>query len=117
MNDLIEKKLKDHAKHTELPQGFDQRFYQKLNQIKEVKNPTIKKDTLWETLFSYFAPLGMAGTLGAFIVFWSLTGPAALDWEGRAQVLNNLQNNEIQELSTLSDSDWDQLLDAAEGSI
>ena len=126
MKDRLGQMIKEDMNQTKLPEGFDQRFMQKLESLKESKKegqklessrPMKVSPSLWETLLSYLAPVGLAGSMATLIIFWSLSGQSNFDLEGRGEILSNLQTQEIQDLSTLSDSEWDQLLDAAEGAI
>ena len=81
-------------------------------QAKKENSPSLLKG-----LLDLFAPIGVFSALASLVVLITLHSSGTLDWEARSEVLSNLQNEEIQELSTLSDGQWDQLFDAAEGVI
>ncbi len=109
------KQIKDKLDLDDLPTGFDQRFFNKLEASKKEDLKPIKEyPTIGQRLMCYFAPMGLATGLGVFIILWTTTTQSTIDLEARTKILNNLQTEEVAELSTLSEKEWDQLLSAAD---
>lgn len=114
---------KDHSKDgledINLPQGFDQRFFKKLDIVKKEMAPMKPKihervSKFWNEFFSLFAPLGLAASLGTLIMLSTSVPTTQLDWQERAEVLNEIEVQEITALSTLPDRQWDDLISSAD---
>ena len=120
MKDQFSIHLKDKLGNSNLPTGFDQRFLNKLDQEKREMRPkpnsTKEKISFnfWNEYLSLFAPLGLVTVLGTLIILSITIGPSPEDWQEQAEVLTNIQMQEVNALSTLPDDQWNDLISSAD---
>ena len=122
MKDLFTKQLKRKMATQTLPPQFDKNFYQKLELLKQqekqkeqqqmIQEPKTRS-SLYDQLLSLIAPLSFATTLCIMIVLGTTFNGNSPDWVAQTQVIQEIQKQEVFELSTLSDSEWDALISAA----
>ena len=118
MKNLFTKQLKRKMATQTLPAQFDKNFYRKLEQLKQqeqqkVIQPPQTRSSLYDQLLSLIAPLSFATTLCIIIVLGTTFNGNSPDWVAQTQVIQEIQKQEVFELSTLSDSEWDALISAA----
>ncbi len=121
MKNLFTKQLKRKMATQTLPAQFDKKFYQKLELLKQQERQEVIQSpkpqaTLYDKLLSLIAPLTFATSLGIFIALGTSFEGSSPDWRAQTQVIQEIQQiqqEEVFELSTLSDSQWDALISAA----
>jgi len=118
MKNLFTKQLKRKMATQTLPAQFDKNFYQKLELLKQQERQEVVQSpkpqaTLYDKLLSLIAPLSFATSLGIFIALGTSFEGSSPDWRAQTQVIQEIQKEEVFELSTLSDSEWDALISAA----
>lgn len=127
MKDQFSKQLKEKMDRPTLSKNFDQNFYKKFNKVKDnnVHDIPAKKSRpffqiLREKVLTVIAPVGLASALASLIIMvTSIEGPFNSDykkvsyWEDQTQMIHKIQSQEINELGTLPEGMWENLLSSA----